>query len=366
MTTVAVLKAQDYGAWKRMRERGPVAGSLGPYSIDLLGEHDLELRYSDAVFGRFWQSSPVRRAGGWSERRWPALAGARNALANRDLFRDADVTLAIFENQGSFAAVARRLPLLRRRAPRRLAIVSCWMAERAVTASATELRQYRLVLGGVDRVFCFSRNQRRVYSEVLGFPAERVVPVDFGIDLGFFDEVGEPAGGTYVLAIGRDRGRDHETLLRAVDGTDIPVTIVAPRLGVARPASVTWINEEISHERYREMLEGASAVVVPTTDLMYPTGQTVVLEAMAAGLPVVSSRTEAMSEYVDDGVNGLLVPVGDERALRQALQRVVEDEALRTVLGAKAREVASERFTQRRMWGAIADELKGLAAEPQG
>jgi glycosyltransferase involved in cell wall biosynthesis len=55
-------------------------------------------------------------------------------------------------------------------------------------------------------------------------------------------------------------------------------------------------------------------------------------------LPVVSTRTGAIPEYLDDGVNGLLVDPGDARALAAALRRLLLDPPLRARLGAAARE----------------------------
>ena len=55
----------------------------------------------------------------------------------------------------------------------------------------------------------------------------------------------------------------------------------------------------------------------------------VLVEAMAAGLPVVSTAVSGIPELVRDGENGLLVPSGDPAALAEAIARVVDDRALR-------------------------------------
>jgi glycosyltransferase involved in cell wall biosynthesis len=61
------------------------------------------------------------------------------------------------------------------------------------------------------------------------------------------------------------------------------------------------------------------------------------LEAMAAGLAVISSRTGAIPEYLEDGVHGLLIAPGDAAALAVAIDRLMNDPALRRRLGAAAR-----------------------------
>ena len=58
------------------------------------------------------------------------------------------------------------------------------------------------------------------------------------------------------------------------------------------------------------------------------------LEAMAAGVPVVASRVDALQEVVLDGVTGLLCPADDPVSLADALARLVADAALRQRMGA--------------------------------
>jgi glycosyltransferase involved in cell wall biosynthesis len=73
----------------------------------------------------------------------------------------------------------------------------------------------------------------------------------------------------------------------------------------------------------------------------------VLLEAMAAGVPVVASAVGGNLELIRDGENGLLVPFGDVEATRAALARLLEDEPLATRLAACARDGAAERTVDR-------------------
>jgi glycosyltransferase involved in cell wall biosynthesis/O-antigen/teichoic acid export membrane protein len=70
-----------------------------------------------------------------------------------------------------------------------------------------------------------------------------------------------------------------------------------------------------------------------------------ILEAMFARLPVIASDIGSVSEAVLDGETGLLIPVDDLAALVAALLRLLEDAPLREQMGARAREVALERFS---------------------
>lgn len=69
------------------------------------------------------------------------------------------------------------------------------------------------------------------------------------------------------------------------------------------------------------------------------------LQAQAAGVPVVASRAGGMPEAVHDGVTGFLVAPGDVAALAEALGRLVDDPQLRARMGAAARARVLERFS---------------------
>lgn len=70
----------------------------------------------------------------------------------------------------------------------------------------------------------------------------------------------------------------------------------------------------------------------------------VLLEGMCMELPVVATRVSGIPEAIADGHNGLLVEPGDASALAAALGRLLDDGALRSVLGRAARQTAVERF----------------------
>ena len=73
------------------------------------------------------------------------------------------------------------------------------------------------------------------------------------------------------------------------------------------------------------------------------------VEALACGVPVVATATEGAREIVEEGVTGLLVPVGDANALASSITSLLEDERRRRAFGASALAVARRRFDLARM-----------------
>ena len=80
----------------------------------------------------------------------------------------------------------------------------------------------------------------------------------------------------------------------------------------------------------------------------------VVPEAMAAGLPIVTTAVGGLPDVIDEGRTGLLVPV-DEAALSSALASLANDRERARELGRRAREIALERYSHDRMVDAYLD-----------
>jgi len=81
----------------------------------------------------------------------------------------------------------------------------------------------------------------------------------------------------------------------------------------------------------------------------------VLAEAMAMGVPVVTTAISGIPEMIDDGVHGLLVDSGNSASLAAALRRVLGDAALHARLARAGRERICERFDSSRTTLALRD-----------
>lgn len=86
----------------------------------------------------------------------------------------------------------------------------------------------------------------------------------------------------------------------------------------------------------------------------------VILEAHAAAKPVVAARATGAVDAVIDGVDGILVPVGDVVALAKALERVLNDKALAASMGRAGRKRVLREFQQERIWSEMIKEYSTL------
>jgi len=90
------------------------------------------------------------------------------------------------------------------------------------------------------------------------------------------------------------------------------------------------------------------------------------LEAMAAGLPVVGYAIDGLTDVIEEGQTGYLVPFGDRTAMAQRILGLAQDPDLRLSLGSKGRDVAKERFNLQRVVDDIERLYCSVLARQQG
>jgi len=120
-----------------------------------------------------------------------------------------------------------------------------------------------------------------------------------------------------------------------------------------------------------ESFDPAPAAIMAELDIVvHPTEHEsfgrVAVEAMAAGLPVVAVRGGGLAEIVEDGATGILVPPQDPPAMARALECLIRDSALRTVMGAAGRRRAEERYALPRCVEGILRAYEAAMRRPLG
>lgn len=347
---LAVLKSPDYETFRQRRDDGGL-----PYRIDHLDQYGYVPSFSDVRHRKPWTARPLRSALDTLETLGvPTLQTV--AMAPRIVRSDA--VLAMFESEGHLLAMARalRLPMSSRPS---MVVISCWLSSVLPAVGPTRLAWYRRMYRAVDRIVVFSTDQREPLARLLGVDEHAVRYVPFGVDSDWFAPRSVAGDDGYVLAVGRDRGRDWPTLLAAARATGLPTKIAcrpSDIAGLEIPDNVDVLGY-VDVETYRSLLHRARVSVVTTFDVPYPSGQTVALESMAAAKATVATRTPSLADYLEDGVNALTVPTGDAQALAEAISQVFEDRTRRELLGSGGRAAVEQTFNARAMWAAVATIL---------
>ena len=190
------------------------------------------------------------------------------------------------------------------------------------------------------------------------------------------------AGGALrVVTVGWLRWmKGHEYALSAVRaavdrGVPVQLDIIggAPDAEIGEPGEVRHILHTIEdlglsdHVRLLGTLSTPQVIdELRTSDvLLHPSVSeglpTVLVEAMACGIPVVATDVGGVTELVTDGVNGLVIPPRDPAAIAAALEALWHDPTLRARMGATGRETVLGDFTLERQLGEF-EQLYGEVA----
>jgi glycosyltransferase involved in cell wall biosynthesis len=219
---------------------------------------------------------------------------------------------------------------------------------RARLAANYERRLFR----GADAVVVTTPRLRSAVRERYGLGGTQIAVIPNFVAVDAFDRPRNPVPGT-LLCVGRFREQKNlESLIRAVASLDaVSLTLVGDgplrdelrAVASAVGADVTFAGT-VPHERLPEMMSRSEAFVLPSHYEGHPKA---LIEAMAAGMPVVGADVQGIRELIVDGENGLLCGTAPE-AIRAALERALGDEELRARLGQAARR-AAERFSASRV-----------------
>lgn len=175
---------------------------------------------------------------------------------------------------------------------------------------------------------------------------ERMEVNCFGVDTHFWSSNGKSVSNGSILAIGNDSMRDFTTLLQAAKQIENRVTIVTKRpMEVEVPPNVqvirsAWNSQELEDNAILDLFRGAMAVAVPLRESFQPSGQSVTLQGMACGKPVILTRTSGIWEknHMRHRRNVLLVEPEKPEEWVKKIRLLNEDKPLRENIGNSARE----------------------------
>ena len=333
---------------------------------------------------------------GWGGQEIRVLTEARGvARLGHDVLLAAPAQSRIFAEAPRFGVKARAIPIARKGARGVLALrqllarnafdvlnthssTDTWLAAlaRATLASAPPIVRTRHISAPLPRnratrwlyntatariVTTGERLRKQVIAET-GVEPPRVVSIPTGIDLERFQpgdraaaraSVGLPPGALVVGIVATLRSwKGHRYLLEAFAAMKRPearLTIVgdgprshalqslASELGIAGQVTFAGNQSDVA-----PWMQSFDVFCLPSyANEGVPQA---LMQAMACGLPVVTTPVGSIEEIVEAGVTGVIVPPRDAERLRAALSQLLDDADSRHRLGERARAVATERF----------------------
>lgn len=276
-----------------------------------------------------------------------------------------------------------------------IAMYGAWLLGRpySFTGHATDLYRDRCALldkiERADFIVCISEFHRQFYLEH-GARPEQLFVAYCGIDPAVFYPPSSEATATdrpyRIVASGRlvekkgfadlidacrllaDRGLRFECVIGGSGPLEASLRERIAGHGLADRVTVT--GQALLQEKIIDFMHGGDVYVLPcvwASDGDVDGLPQMLMEAMASGLPALSTRMVGIPDLIRDGETGLLVEPGDTKALADAIERLMHDRALGRRLAASGRQWLFERFDLRNCLDPLIERYRqrlGLAGRP--
>ncbi len=228
----------------------------------------------------------------------------------------------------------------------------------------------RLFLGGFGRIVALADMHRDHLVDVERIEPERISVINNGVDTERFAPADDATRASVREGLGIDSGRFAVTIVAALRPEknhkmflDAASILEEKQKGrfvflIAGSGSEEKKLKELSLQQGLDesvmflgdrddvdmILKGSDASVLCSFPVV-ETFPLAVLEAMATGLPVISTRVGSVPEIIDDGVDGTIIDSEDTESLAAAIERLADDEEMPAVMGARARVKAEKRYS---------------------
>jgi glycosyltransferase involved in cell wall biosynthesis len=222
---------------------------------------------------------------------------------------------------------------------------------------------------GVTQFQAISPAVAESWNRVVGLSTSRISVIPRGIEVGAFAgidrgnarriiraELSLPESALILLSLGREQPQKGQRFLieamsRIVESVPEAILLIAGSPGLHSQILRQKVSDRgletavrfLGRRQDVPQLFGASDLFVFPS--LYEGLGVSLLEAMAAGLAVITTDRPPMSEVVDNGLNGVLVPPGDPTALAEAVLELAGDPSARQRMGEAARSVVAARFS---------------------
>jgi glycosyltransferase involved in cell wall biosynthesis len=214
--------------------------------------------------------------------------------------------------------------------------------------SGYRLDAMRRAFAHTDRFFVYSRMERDLYSRIFDVPTDRFVFMRWGVAPPISIPDPRTIDRPYVAALGGE-ARDYATLCEAARRLPAVRFVM-----IVRPHSLTGLNVpgnvdvrvNLPWQEAWSLVWHAEAALIPLRSSRTPNGHVTVVGGMHIGKAQVITDSVGIQDYAEDGKTALLVRPQNAAAFAAAIERLLDDAALRDRLGRSAQRFASEHCTE--------------------
>ena len=219
-----------------------------------------------------------------------------------------------------------------------------------------------------DRIIVVSNENKADVISQYGVPSQKVEAIPNGVDVSRF----KPSNceSKNILFVGRLHERkgidkllqsfsevvkeDKEAVLNIVGSGEDEARLKALARKFKLGKKNLTFRGFVPEQQLTRLYEEASIFVLPS---YYEGFGIVLIEAMSAGLPLVSVKTGGATEVISDGKNGYLV---DYKSMARGILKILSDDKLRRKMGRESRKIVEKKYTWQKIASDVVDVYKGV------
>lgn len=224
------------------------------------------------------------------------------------------------------------------------------------------------LLSSVDAAVCLSHAQKDFLEQHAPHFRGKTFFVPLGVDTAYYMPHHEERE-HFILSAGRDNGRDYATVLRVAESMPHErFEIICSKRNVVGIGSIphnVTVRYDVPVSAYRERLQKAKMFLLATHDDSFLdgsdcSGQTVLLDAMASGCPVIATKKAYLPDYTENGKEIAIVPSGDVAGIVRTIEEY-NDASVRERGARAARARVLREFSTVRMAEHLAAIFESIA-----
>lgn len=229
----------------------------------------------------------------------------------------------------------------------------------------------RFLVGQLDGVVCLSNLQKNYLIENYDFPKKKLVYIPLGVDIAFHQYMPDEKRDDFILSAGSDEGRDYRLVLKIAQLCHSLKFIIVcgykNMKGITKreiPDNVKilyYIPPKELQKLYRQAKLFLLATY-PDSDIKGAdcSGQTVLLDVMASGLPIIATPKLYLSDYVKNNQEIIITNSHSPQEIKEKIELLLENPSLRKRLAERARKKVENNFASQIMAQKLADYFKGF------
>lgn len=207
---------------------------------------------------------------------------------------------------------------------------------------------YKKILPVADIFTSYAQVEIDFFEKEMGIKKGKILYMPLATDWQYFSRKSNVKR-TVICSVGVESGRDYKTLFKAVKDQPLKVEVACHTDNIKDltiPSNVK-VHLNIPVDKVLKLYQRSLISVVPCFERFRSSGQMVLLESAAAGLPIIASKILGITSAFDFGHERhiLLTRPQDPRDLRQKIQTLTENKALRERIAKNASMLVKQQYT---------------------